>query len=416
MKKVLFDFSLFFLLFSLFGGSVNARVVAEKHLTITKEPSDAFGAVGDYVKLECEASGENLTYRWYYRNPGSQTWTQSSSAKEEKIWNLKIWGEYVYGQTFKCVVTDEQGNSGETREVKVSARTKKVTITKEPSDAFGAVGDYVKLECEASGENLTYRWYYRNPGSKTWTQSSSAKEEQIWNLKIWGDYVYGQAFKCVVTDAQGNSAETKTVVVKEIVIPTISITVMPGADSGYELQNGESLTIRAEVNNASNISWQRSDDGQTYTDISSADGNEYIYTNSPAPLESQTVYFRAVATSSTGNTAVSNVIEILLLSEDELPIRPQSNSVESKVAENPESETVSETQAEGTGAPDSETADKVEDKSDSNVENNDTGLAKDFSSENNTETQTEKETGSEPEEETESEMQNMTADVSAEAQ
>ena len=414
MKKIFLACYFFFLLFSLFGVSVNAESSAVKKIEITKEPADAFGSVGEYVKLECEANGENLTYRWYYRNPGSKTWTQSSSAKEEKIWNLKIWGDYVYGQTFKCVVTDEQGNSGETREVKVSARTSKVTITKEPADAFGSVGEYVKLECEASGENLTYRWYYRNPGSKTWTQSSSAKEEKIWNLKIWGDYVYGQTFKCVVTDEQGNSAETKTVVVKEIVIPTISITVMPEADSGYELQNGESLTIRAEVNNASNISWQRSDDGQTYTDISSADGNEYIYTNSPAPLESQTVYFRAVATSSTGNTAVSNVIEVLLLSEDELPIRPQSDLMGSNSVENSESKTVSETPAAEAGATDSETADKMEDKSVSSAENNDTGLAEDFTSENNTETQTEKETGSEPE--AESETQDMTADVSAEAQ
>ena len=198
-----------------------------------------------------------------------------------------------------------------------------------------------------------------------------------------------------------------------------SINISCDIDTGKEekiIAEGSSFTLEASTENSTSIQWQSSSDGSTFSNIAGENGPSYTYTNSPAPSEDQTVYYRAVATSSTGNTAVSNVIEVLLLSEDELPIRPQSNSVESKVAENPESETVSETQAAGTGAPDSETADKVEDKSVSGVENNDTGLAKDFTSENNTETQTEKETGSEPEEETESETQDMTADVSAEAQ
>ena len=172
--------------------------------------------------------------------------------------------------------------------------------------------------------------------------------------------------------------------------------------------------MQTVTDNVVSIQWQTSIDGYNFEDISGETGESFTYTNSPAPSENQTVYYRAVATSSTGNTAVSNVIEILLLSEDELPIRPQSDLMGSNSVDNSELETVSEIRAAGTGVADSETADKVEDKSDSNVENNDTGLAKDFTSENNTKTQTEKETGLEPE--AESETQDMTADVSEEVQ
>ena len=192
------------------------------------------------------------------------------------------------------------------------------------------------------------------------------------------------------------------------VIPSISLTNV-GDD---HVADGQSFTLQAVTDNAASIQWQTSTDGYNFEDISGETGESYTYTNFPAPSEDQTVYYRAVATSSTGNTAVSNVIEVLLLSEDELPIRPQSILMGSNSVENSESETVSETQAAGTGAAGSETADEVEDKSVSGVENNDTGLAKDFTSENNKETQTEKETGSEPE--AESETQDMTADASAE--
>ena len=217
-------------------------------------------------------------------------------------------------------------------------------------------------------------------------------------------------YRCVISNDYEEKTSNVVGLTQIEVIPGISLTI-----SGNDhVADGQSFTLQAVTDNAVSIQWQTSTDGSNFEDISGETGESFTYTNSPAPSEDQTVYYRAVATSSTGNTAVSNVIEVLLLSEDELPIRPQSNSVESKVAENPESETVSETQAAGTGAPDSETADKVEDKSDSGVENNGTGLAEDFTSENNTETQTEKGTGSEPE--TESETQDMTADVSAEAQ
>ena len=227
----------------------------------------------------------------------------------------------------------------------------------------------------------------------------------------------GYQFKCVVTDRKGRQATSKPGTVRILKSINPSINISCDIDTGKEekiIVEGSSFTLEASTENSTSIQWQSSSDGSTFSNIAGENGPSYTYTNSPAPSEDQTVYYRAVATSSTGDTAVSNVIEVLLLSEDELPIRPQSNSVESKVAENPESETVSETQAAGTGAADSETADKVEDKSDSGVENNGTGLAEDFTSENNTETQTEKETGSEPE--TESETQDMTADVSAEAQ
>ncbi|MGN8707422.1 hypothetical protein ACTNE0_11490, partial [Bacillota bacterium HCP3S3_E9] len=286
---------------------------------------------------------------------------------------------------------------------------KTVEITEQPKDQQGVWGSTVEFHVKASGSDVKYQWQCSYDGQDWINANLSGYDTDTLLVTVNDD-----SLKCKYRCAISNDYEEKTSDVVGLtqieVIPSISLT-----NSGNDhVADGQSFTLQAVTDNAVSIQWQTSTDGSNFEDISGETGESFTYTNSPAPSEDQTVYYRAVATSSTGNTAVSNVIEVLLLSEDELPIRPQSNSVESKVAENPESETVSETQAAGTGAADSETADKVEDKSDSGVENNGTGLAEDFTSENNTETQTEKETGSEPE--TESEMQNMTADVSEEAQ
>ena len=292
-----------------------------------------------------------------------------------------------------------------------SIRETNTIILIQPKDQCGPQGSTVEFHVKASGSNLKYQWQCSYDGQDWINANLSGYDTDTLQVTVNDDSLKCK-YRCVIS----NDYEEKTSDVVELtqieVIPSISLT----NSENDHVADGQSFTLQAVTDNAASIQWQASTDGYNFEDISGETGESFTYTNSPAPSEDQTVYYRAVATSSTGNTAVSNVIEVLLLSEDELPIRPQSNSVESKVAENPESETVSETQAAGTGAADSETADKVEDKSVSGVENNDTGLAKDLTSENNTETQTEKETGSEPEEETESEMQNMTADVSAEAQ
>ena len=308
---------------------------------------------------------------------------------------------------YRCIVTGDAGSV--ISAVAGLTGTKPTEVTEQPKDQQGLWGSIVQFHVGASGSNLKYQWQCSYDGQDWINTDLPGYDTDTLQVTVNDDSLKCK-YRCVISNDYEEKTSNVVGLTQIEVIPGISLTI-----SGNDhVADGQSFTLQAVTDNAVSIQWQTSTDGSNFEDISGETGESFTYTNSPAPSEDQTVYYRAVATSSTGNTAVSNVIEVLLLSEDELPIRPQSNSVESKVAENPESETVSETQAAGTGAPDSETADKVEDKSDSGVENNGTGLAEDFTSENNTETQTEKETGSEPE--AESETQDMTADVSAEAQ
>ena len=308
---------------------------------------------------------------------------------------------------YRCIVSGNEGTV--TSGVAGMTRGTPIKVIEQPKDQCGIQGSTVEFHVKVSGSNLKYQWQCSYDGQDWINTNLPGYDTDTLQVTVNDDSLKCK-YRCVISNDYEEKTSDVVGLTQIEVIPSISLT-----NSGNDhVADGQSFTLQAVTDNAASIQWQTSTDGSNFEDISGETGESFTYTNSPAPSEDQTVYYRAVATSSTGNTAVSNVIEVLLLSEDELPIRPQSNSVESKVAENPESETVSETQAAGTGATDSETADKVEDKSDSGVENNDTGLAKDFTSENNKEMQTEKETESEPE--AESETQDMTADVSAEAQ
>ena len=197
-----------------YGNSVKTDVVTmtmkveeeRTPLEITKQPENVVAANGEEVVITVEAVGEGLTYAWYYKNPGSKsfkltttftgnTYTAEMSAARD--------GRQVY-----CVVTDKYGNSVKT-EVATMTMSKGVEITKQPADVVAANGEEVVITVEAVGEGLTYAWYYKNPGSKsfkltttftgnTYTAEMSAARD--------GRQVY-----CVVTDKYGNSVQTDTV-------------------------------------------------------------------------------------------------------------------------------------------------------------------------------------------------------------
>ena len=373
---------------------------------VIEQPKDQCGPQGSTVEFHVKASGSNLKYQWQCSYNGTSWFNTALSGYDTDTLRPVVNADNV-SRKYRCIVSGNEGTV--ISDVAGMRRGIRIEVTEQPKDQCGPQGSTVEFHVKASGSNLKYQWQCSHDGQDWINTNLPGYDTDTLQVTVNDDSLKCK-YRCVIS----NDYEEKTSDVAGLtqieVIPSISLT-----NSGNDhVADGQSFTLQAVTDNAVSIQWQTSTDGSNFEDISGETGESFTYTNSPAPSENQTVYYRAVATSSTGNTAVSNVIEVLLLSEDELPIRPQSNSVESKVAENPESETVSETQAAGTGAPDSETADKVEDKSDSGVENNGTGLTEDFTSENNTETQTEKETGSEPE--AESVTQDMTADVSAEAQ
>ena len=393
-----------FMVFNCF--SLCVRASSNKYISIITQPGDQRGIQGSTVEFHVKASGSNLKYQWQCSYDGKGWFNTTLPGYSTEILSVTVDDDRVQ-RKYRCEITGDEGTVISAAAGLTEGET--IKVIEQPKDQSGLRGSTVEFQVKASGSNLKYQWQYSYDGEDWFNTDLTGFDTDTLLVTINDDSLRCK-YRCVISNDYEEKISDAVGLTQIEVIPSISL-----ANSGNDhVADGQSFTLQAVTDNAASIQWQTSTDGSNFEDISGETGESFTYTNSPAPSEDQTVYYRAVATSSTGNTAVSNVIEVLLLSEDELPIRPQSNLMGNNSVENSESETVSEAQAAGTGATDSETADKMEDKSVSSAENNDTGLAKDFASENNTETQTEKGTGSEPE--AESETQDMTADVSAEAQ
>ena len=308
------------------------KLIISPCIRITRDLEDSRVEENAPIELKVEAEGGTgtLSYIWQYHYAGKSNWTNwgEGPIKSFKAW--KSWDGLVY----RCIVKDEAGAAVITREGKVIITpSASIKFVKDLEDCKVEENAPIELKVEAEGGTgtLSYTWQYHYAGKTSWTNWGEGPSKNFQAWKGWNGLVY----RCIIKDENGSTAVSKE---GKLIIESVpSIQVAYNGDLNENGENsvgvGVSFMLTAESSNAEAVQWQISSNGSDFSDLSGETGTELAYTNSPAPLESQMVYFRAVATSSTGNTAVSNVIEVLLLSEDELPIRPQSDPVGSNLPE-----------------------------------------------------------------------------------
>ncbi|MBR4236233.1 MAG: hypothetical protein IKR85_09280, partial [Clostridia bacterium] len=84
------------------------KYVAPQPLTITQQPQDVSANLGDMITISIEATGSGtLTYQWYVKNAGSDTW----AASKYKVASYQVqFLPAMVGRQYRCVVTDETGS------------------------------------------------------------------------------------------------------------------------------------------------------------------------------------------------------------------------------------------------------------------------------------------------------------------
>ena len=104
------------------GKTVNSKAVKvtiSDPLEITQQPKSVTISCADTVKFSVKATGKNLSYQWYVKKAGTDSWakwpghdTASTSAISNTSWD---------GMQVRCVVTDGSGS-------KVTSKAAKITI------------------------------------------------------------------------------------------------------------------------------------------------------------------------------------------------------------------------------------------------------------------------------------------------
>ena len=204
---------------------------------ITKQPEDAMVKSGQTITATVEAEGENLTYTWYYAKKGSSTYTKSSITTNTYSTTMD---SSRNGRKVYCVVKDAYGQSVKSATATLWLETTPLVITQQPESITVKNGEKAAVTVKASGDGLTYKWYYAKAGSSSFSKSSTTGKTYSTTMNTDRD---GRQVYCVVTDQYGKTAKTETVTLNMNKTPLKLIS----APEGVTVKNGKTATVTVEA-------------------------------------------------------------------------------------------------------------------------------------------------------------------------
>ena len=183
-------------------------------------------------------------------------------------------------------------------------------ITKQPESVQAAIGEKFTVKVEAQGEGLSYQWYYKHKNSENFTKSSFKSSSYAMTMAT---YCHNREIYCVITDANGNSVRTDTV----LITAPLTITKQP---ADVEVAVGEKFSISVQaVGDGLSYQWYYSGNGGKSFAVSSFKGKSYSMTMQEY-CHNRQVY--CVITDAYGNAVTSQIatitrppVELMILSQ-----------------------------------------------------------------------------------------------------
>ena len=156
------------------------------------------------MSVSVSASGNGLTYEWWYAAAGSTKFYRSSITTATYTTRMD---ETRDGRKLYCVVRDSHGQSVRSTTVSINMDTT-LSITRQPVSATARDGELVSVSVSASGNGLTYEWWYAAAGSTKFYRSSITTATYTTRMDETRD---GRKLYCVVRDSHGQSVRSSTV-------------------------------------------------------------------------------------------------------------------------------------------------------------------------------------------------------------
>ena len=302
-----------------------------KELAILAQPQDETVSSGTRVTLSIEATGQGLTYSWEMSRDGGVTWTVSTVDGHNSPAIAFVPTESYHGRMYRCVVTDENGNSvtSDAATILIEELVNQLIITSQPQDQKVSNGATTKISIGATGQGLKYSWEISRDGGATWSVSTVDGSKSPVISFVTTESYHGRMYRCVVTDENGNSvtSDGATVLINELVNELMIVT----QPQNKTVSNGEraKITIGA-TGQGLKYNWELSRDGGITWSKSTIDG----YNTSAITFTATESYhgrmYRCVVTDKNGNSVTSNGATVLIDTlVDELMIiaQPQSKTV-----------------------------------------------------------------------------------------
>ena len=285
------------------SNAATLHVTAYTAVSITSQPKDYTGNVGNTATFKVVAQGTGLKYQWQTYSNGA--WKNSSLTG----YNTATLSVPVVvsrnGYKFRCVVTDATNKSvtSNAATLNVVAPTA-LTITGQPGNYTGSVGSTATFKVTAQGTGLKYQWQTYSNG--TWKNSSlPGYNTATLSVPVVASR-NGYKFRCVVTDSSNNTATSNAATLNVVVPTTLTITGQPG---NYTGSVGSTATFKV-VAQGSGLRYQ----WQTYSDgtwkNSSLSGYNTSTLSVPVIASRNGNKYRCVVSDSSNNTATSNAVTL----------------------------------------------------------------------------------------------------------
>jgi len=181
----------------------------------------------------------------------------------------------------------------------VGADRTELAIVTQPKTTYTKSGATAKVTVKAEGDGLTYQWYIKNAGGSKYSKSSvtSATYSAKMSSTTKDRYAY-----CVITDAYGNSVQTKTVRLRM----AASITTQP---KNVEVAEGKTakVTVKA-AGDGLTYKWYYKNPGATKFSLTKSFTGNYYSVKMDESRDGRQVY--CVVTDKYGKTVKSNVVTL----------------------------------------------------------------------------------------------------------
>ena len=183
--------------------------VVTEPATIVSQPTDQVVLEGEKVTLSVEATGRAVSYLWQYRASEKDSWSYltdepgayanySFTAKaRHNGYQYRAGAKNAMGIVYSDVIT-------------LTVVSNAPQITTQPEDKSVAEGEKATFTVKATGEALSYQWYYRTSETGEWAEVSAASGKTA-KLSVTTKARHnGYQYRCVVTNLMG-SAESEIV-------------------------------------------------------------------------------------------------------------------------------------------------------------------------------------------------------------
>ena len=191
---------------AVFDSAPSATLYWNRRPQIVTNPQSVSGYVGEHVPFSVTAVGVGIYYQWQYSTNGGETWKNFSGNSNYPSISVEALAS-KNGYRYRCIVQNETGASATSSAAKLTVLSK---ITAQPSDTSVCVNDTASFQIGAAGPGVKYQWQYKYP-DESWKNSGYASARTA-TLSFAAQAKYnGLKYRCVITDANGNTLTSSTV-------------------------------------------------------------------------------------------------------------------------------------------------------------------------------------------------------------